>query len=187
MNDMFKLKNPKDNIHLLAFQYHALVYSMDVLQKLKKELKDNPILKYKIDNYLMMQRILFEQKMSEEQLPFDIKSNIESYLNNPNNSDLKKYMNICNHIIAKKLDMSELLSKLDFYDHQFVVKGKDLICVDCNLSTIGNLYNDIEKNYLYNCARHKNRIVSATNNGSNIGSIYSTNKDSEINNLVQIA
>ena len=136
----------------------------------------------------MMQRVFFEQKLNKEQLPFDIESNIESYLNNPNNSDLKKYMNICNHIIAKRLDMNELLSKLDFYDHKFLVKGKDLICVDCDLSTIGNFYNDIEKDYLYNCAMHKKRIVSSdNNNGSNIGSIYNTSKDNEVSNLVQMA
>ena len=187
MEKLFSLKDPKHNFHLLAFQFHTLDYSVGMLKSKKKELKNNPILKHKIDNYLLMERLSLSQELSGEVLPFDVKANIKNYLNNPNNKDLRDYMNLSKHIVARELDMAELCSKIDFNGHLFVLEGKDLFCVDSPLSTAGTLYNDIEREFLCSCARRGKRIVKVNsgNDNSRVSSIYNSN--SENNNLIRVA
>ena len=189
MDKIFTLKNPKDNINLLAFQYHTLEYSIEVLKKRKEELKSNPILKNKINNYLLMERLSFEQDLKREDLPFDIKKNIKDYLHNPNNNDLKNYMSICKHIVAKELDMAEICSRVSLNDHMFIVRGNDLFCVDCNLSTFDSIYNDIEKKFLYSCAKREKRIIRVENTAfdTNVSALYNTASDNDMSNLVQVA
>ncbi len=187
MESLFKLKNPNDNIYLLAFQYHTLQYSISVLKNRKMELRKDATLKNKIDNYLLMERLSIEQELHSEDLPFDIKANIKEYVNNPRNKDLKNYINICKHIVAKQLDMAEICSKVDLNDHLFVVKGKDLFCVDCDLSTDSISYGEIEKDFLYSCAKRSRRIVRGNSDSSNdVKSIYNS-RDIEINNFAQVA
>ena len=57
MESLFRLKDQKHNFHLIAFQFHTLDYSLGVLKNKKKELRSDPILKHKIDNYLLMERL----------------------------------------------------------------------------------------------------------------------------------
>ena len=120
MESLYTLKDSKHNFHLIAFQFHTLDYSVGVLKNKKKELKENPILKHKLDNYLLMQRLAFGQKSSGDNLPFNIEDTMKQYLNSPENKDLRTYMNICQHIVARELDMAELCSKIDFDNHLFI-------------------------------------------------------------------
>lgn len=187
MESLFTLKDSKHNFHLIAFQFHTLDYSVGVLKNKKRELKENPILKHKLDNYMLMQKLAFGQESSGESLPFNIKDTMKQYINNLDNSDLKNYMNICQHIVARELDMAELCSKIDFNNHLFILEGKDLYCTDCNLSTANSNYNDIEKDFLCSCAKRSHRIVR-TNSGttSNIQTLYQTNNDINAN-LISVA
>lgn len=188
MDKLFSLKDPKHNFHLLAFQFHTLDYSVGMLKNKKKELRNNPILKHKIDNYLLMERLSLSQDLNGESLPFDIKANIKNYINNPSNKDLKDYMNLCKHIVARELDMAELCSKIDFNNHLFILEGKNLFCVDAPLSTAGTLYNDIERDFLCSCARRGKRIVrvNSSNDSNCHSSIYNTTNDAS-NNLIRVA
>jgi hypothetical protein len=145
-----------------------LDYSVGVLKKKRHELRNNPILKQKIDNYLLMQRLYINQELNNGKFPFDIIKNINTYINEPSNKDLLDYMNLCKHIIARELDMAELCSKIDFNDNLFVLEGKDLFCVASPLSTAGSIYNDIEKDFLCSCAKRNKRIVKVnTSNPEN--------------------
>lgn len=184
MESLFTLKDSKHNFHLIAFQFHTLDYSVGVLKNKKKELKENPILKHKIDNYILMQKLALGQKMNGDKLGFDISTTVKNYLNNPDNIDLKNYMNLCEHIIARELDMAELCSKIDFNNHLFTLVGNDLYCTDGVLSTINSGYNDIEKNFLCSCAKRSNRIVKSSI-GSNM--VYQSKADEAIKNLLQVA
>ncbi|MBQ7105528.1 MAG: hypothetical protein IJN90_06695 [Bacilli bacterium] len=184
MESLFTLKDNKHNFHLLAFQFHTLDYSVGVLKNKKKELRENPILKHKIDNYILMQKLALGQKMNGDTLGFDISSSIKNYINNPDNIDLKNYMNLCEHIIARELDMAELCSKIDFNGHLFTLVGNDLYCTDSVLSTVNSGFNDIEKNFLCSCAKRSNRIVRS-NIGSNIGNVYQNKVDTA--NLLHVA
>lgn len=178
MESLFTLKDSRHNFHLIAFQFHTLDYSVGVLKNKKKELKENPILKHKLDNYLLMQRLAYGQ--------VDMATMMKQYINNPDNIDLKNYMNICQHIVARELDMAELCSKIDFKDHLFVLEGKDLYCTDCNLSTANSSYNDIEKDFLCSCARRNKRIVRANSGSTNNIPLYQTTNDIN-NNLIRVA
>ena len=186
MESLFTLKDSKHNFHLIAFQFHTLDYSVGVLKNKKKELKENPILKHKLDNYLLMQRLAFGQKSNGDVLPFNMEDTMKQYLNSPENKDLRTYMNICQHIVARELDMAELCSKIDFDNHLFILEGKDLYCTDCNLSTATGLYNDIEKDFLCSCAKRGRRIVRTNSGATNVQTLYHTNKDLN-NNLMRVA
>jgi len=183
MESLFSLKDSKHNFHLIAFQFHTLDYSLGILKNKKKELKNNPVLKHKIDNYMLMQKLSWSQKTSGEILPFDINNTIKEYMDNPNNKDLKNYMNICKHIVARELDMAELCSKIDFNSHLFILDGKDLFCTDCSLSTVNSNYNEIEKNFLCSCAKREKRIVRVNTGtpSSGLTPLYSTNNDNSAN------
>ncbi len=188
MEGLFKLKSDKDNIHILAFQYNILNYSIGVLKNRKKELRADPILNSKIENYLLMERLSIQQELSNEELPFDIKSNAKDYINNPRNRDLKNYMNICNHIIAKQLDIADLCSRVDFLDHMFTVNDKDLFCVDCALSTEGLVYTDVDKNFLLGCAKRRHRIVDVgSSNSGKLMPMYQCSFKSDRSNLINVA
>lgn len=166
MNDLFTLKDKKHNFHLLAFQFHTLDYSLSILKNKRREMRKNPILKQKIENYLLMQRLLYNQELRGNIFPFDIKKNMSNYINDSNNKDLLNYMNLCQHIVARELDMAELCSNVDFKDHLFVLEGKNLFSVNGLLSTVGNLYNDVERDFLCSCAKRSNRIVKVNLNSS---------------------
>lgn len=187
MESLFTLKDQKHNFHLLAFQFHTLDYSVGVLKNKKKELKNNPILKQKLDNYLLMQRLSFSQMVNDSVLPFNVNVMIKEYLNNPDNRDLRDYMNLCKHIVARELDMAEICSKIDFNSHLFVLEGKDLFCTDCALSTANGSFNDIEKDFLCSCAKRDRRIVriNNTNASNNMKPLY-VSKDNN-NNLIRVA
>lgn len=187
MESLFRVKDQKHNFHLIAFQFHTLDYSLGVLKNKKKELRSDPILKHKIDNYLLMERLSMSQKLNGEALPFDINRNIKDYLNNPNNADLKNYMNLCQHIIARELDMADLCSKIDFLDNLFILEGNDLFCTNKGISTVSLGLNDIEKNFLCSCAKRSKRIInnSVSGGNSNFNPIYATTNKSDINNLMR--
>lgn len=186
MESLFRLKDQKHNFHLIAFQFHTLDYSLGVLKNKKKELRNDPILKHKIDNYLLMERLSISQKLNGEVLPFDINANIKDYLNNPSNADLKNYMNLCQHIIARELDMADLCSKIDFQDNLFVLEGNDLYCTNNSLSTVTLGFNDIEKNFLCSCARRSKRIVNSgvVGGNTNYNQLYVATNKNDSNNLL---
>ena len=186
MDSVFTIKKTKSSINLLAFQYDTITYSIEILKRRKKELQMDPILKNKINNYIMMERLAIEQDLKKEQLPFDIKKNAKDYLNSPNNTDLKNYMSICKHIVAKQLDIKEICSRVDFHNHYFKVSGQDLICLDYPFSTIGSNYNEIEKKFLCACARMNRRIVDDNITSGGTQPFYSSFKDIETNNLVSV-
>lgn len=188
MESLFRLKDKKHNFHLIAFQFHTLDYSLGVLKNKKKELRNDPILKHKIDNYLLMERLSMSQKLNGEVLPFDINANIKDYLNNPNNADLKNYMNLCQHIIARELDMADLCSKIDFLDNLFILEGNDLYCTTNSLSTVNLGYNDIEKNFLCSCAKRSKRIVNGgiAGNNSSFNPMYNASNKHDMSNLLHV-
>lgn len=188
MKSLFSLKNPKDSIQLLAFRHHALDYSISVLESKKKSLRSNARLKAKIENYLLMERLAIKVALNKSPLSFDIKKEISLYLNNPNNADLKNYIDICNHIVAKKLDMNELYSRVELNGNYFVVEGRDLVGVDCALSTVGTGYSDLEKSFLIGCARKSRKIVKKnTGSSNNTISIHAVSNSSSNNNLLRVA
>jgi len=187
MESLFRLRDSKHNFHLLAFQFHTLDYSLGMLKNKRNELRKDPILKYKLDNYILMVKLSIRQKNGFGTLPFDINRAIDEYLNSSNNVDLKNYINICNHIVARELDMAELCSKVEFDNHIFKVVGKDLYCVDSNLSTVGSKYNDIEKDFLCSCAKRCNKILkhNSTTSNSSVISLYSGSNENS--NLIKAA
>lgn len=185
MNSLFTLKDKKHNFHLLAFQFHTLDYSLGVLKNKRVILRKNPILKAKIDNYLLMQKLLLNQELNGNSFPFDIKKNMNDYINDPKNKDLFDYINLCKHIVARELDMAEMCSKIDFNEHLFVLEGKDLFCISAPLSTAGSVYNDIERDFLCSCAKRKGRIVKNKNGSIITKPLMGQNKEN--NNLLRIA
>lgn len=188
MKSLFSLKNPKDSIQILAFRHHALDYSISVLENKKKSLRSNARLRAKIENYLLMERLAIKVALNNSPLSFDIKKEISLYLNNPNNVDLKNYMNICNHIVAKKLDINELYSRVQLNGNYFVVEGKDLIGVDCVLTTVGFEYSDLEKSFLIGCARKSKKIIKkSTGSSSNMLPVHAVSNNSSNNNLLRVA
>lgn len=188
MNSLFTLKDKKHNFHLLAFQFHTLDYSVGVLKNRRQELRRNPVLKQKIDNYLLMQKLYLNQELNNLKLPFDIRKNIHDYINDPNNKDLLNYMNLCQHIVARELDMAEICSKIDFSDNMFILEGKNLFTVNGFLSTAGSLYNDVERDFLCSCAKRSKRIVkvNSSNTVNKTTPLYNSNSNSN-NNLMRVA
>jgi len=186
MNELFTLKDKKHNFRLLAFQFHTLDYSVGVLKNKRQELRKNPILRQKIDNYLLMQKLFINQELKNDTFPFNVKQNIEDYINDPKNKDLLDYMNLCRHIIARELDMAEICSKIDFYNHLFVLDGNNLVTVNGTLTTANNFYNDIERDFLCSCARRNKRIVrtSSDSSATKAKPLYSPNIN---NNLMRVA
>lgn len=187
MSSLFTLKDNKHNFHLLAFQFHTLDYSLGVLKNKRQELRNNPILKQKIDNYLSMQRLLLNQELNGHTFPFDIKKNIDDYIKDPKNKDLLDYMNLCKHIVARELDMAELCSKIDFNEHLFVLEGRNLFCVSSSLSTVGASYNDLERDFLCSCAKRKKKIVKVNSKTSNVSKPLYPSNSNKNNNLVRVA
>lgn len=186
MNSLFTLKDKKHNFHLLAFQFHTLDYSVGVLKNKRQELRKNPILKQKIDNYLLLQKLFLNQEINGSLFSFDVKKMMSDYINDPNNKDLFNYINLCSCIVARELDMAELCSKIDFNRHLFALEGKNLICIDSSLSTVGDLYNDIERDFLCSCAKRSKRIVRV-NNSSNSSIVKPVTQDVSQKNIFYVS
>jgi hypothetical protein len=172
MNDFYELKNKNDNLHLLAFQYHTLDYSIAVLKQKKEEYRNDPIFRRKLNNYILLQRLSFSE-VSDDAL--DMKQTSEEYINRDDNKDLKIYFSISERIIARELDKKLLLSKVDFKNKYFAVNGHNLYCVNGVGTTNSIEFNDVEREYLYSAAKKQNRIVEAYTGGnyvSNVGYNY---------------
>lgn len=184
MESLYKLKDSKDDFHSLAVRYYTLKYSVEALKRRKKDLKSNPVLKHKIDNYLLMERLGIEQDVNNESLPFDLRRNASDYLNNPNNVDLKNYMTITKHIVAKQLDMNWLCSRVILGNFFFTTDGRELFSVNNDFTTVNSISNIAEKEFLLGCATREKRIVGNSSSGlqSNVFPIY--NNEVDHNNLI---
>ena len=169
MNNFYELKAKDDNIHVLAFQYHTLDYSIAVLKQKKDEYKKDPLFNRKLSNYILLQRLALSQE-KDGVLDIDMKSTAEDYINRPENRDLKIYFSISERIIARELDKKLLLSRVDFKNRYFAVNGHNLYCVNGTGTTNSIEFNDNEREYLYSAAKRQNRIVESYTVG-----VYATN------------
>lgn len=169
MNNFYELKYKDDSIHLLAFQYHTLDYSIAVLKQKKEEYKKNPIFNRKLNNYILLQRLALQQE-NDNTMDIDMKKTAEEYISKPENMDLKIYFSISERIIARELDKKLLLSRVDFKNRYFTVSGHNLYCINGSGTTNSIEFNDIEREYLYSAAKRQNRIIDSYNGG-----IYQTN------------
>ncbi len=173
MNNFYELKQQDDNLHLLAFQYHTLDYSIAVLKQKKDEYKADPVFRRKLNNYILLQRLSFTENDSD--LNMDMKQTAEEYINREDNRDLKIYFSISERIIARELDKNLLLSRVSFKNRYFAVNGHNLYCVNGTGTTNSIEFNDIDREYLYSAAKKQNRIVEAYSGGtyvSNVGYNY---------------
>lgn len=169
MDSFYELKSKGDNIHLLAFQYHTLDYSIAVLKQKKDEYKKDPIFNRKLNNYILLQRLALQQE-NDGNLDIDLKKAADDYINKIDNKDLKIYFSISERIIARELDKKLLLSKVNFKNRYFMANGHSLYCVNGSGTTNSIEFNDIEREYLYSAARKQNRIID-----SYTGGMYRTN------------
>jgi len=127
------------------------------MKKKKKELLKNPILKRKVDNYILLTKASWHE--NKDNFDFNFDEQAKYYLRKASNTDLREYINICKHIVAKELDKGILCSKIDFGGRHFKIVGKDLVGVDCNLSTRGLGFTSVEKDFLCSCAKRKGLVV----------------------------
>ncbi len=171
MGELFVIKNPRDNLEVIAFEYKNLERSIIELERKKNLFKEDPLFKRKLDNYLLLQKLAFSD---ENDFYFkDAKNNAFNYLNKAGNEDLKMYFRIAEHIVARRLDLATLLYKIDFLDNYFMIRGNNLYCVNHDSSTSGFDFTDNAREFLCKSARRQNRIVEYFDTPT----IYSTIND----------
>ncbi len=161
MNGLFRLKS-NENFHLLSFQFHTLDYSIAILKNKREEYLKDPIFKRKLDNYLMLRRLSFSK---DSDLTINMEHTAAEYLKREDNEDLRIYLNISEHIIARELDKNYLISKIDFYSNYFRLIGNNLYCINNGLNTESIEFTDNDRQFLCSCAKKKNRIVSNPDQG----------------------
>ncbi len=181
MDCIYELKDDKYNLHLLALYFQSLDYSVNIMKKKKRELLKNPVLKRKVDNYILLTKAGWNQNEEKNNFDFNFNEQAKCYLRKENNIDLREYINICKHIVAKELDKGILCSKIDFRGHHFKIVGRDLVGVDCNFSTRGLAFTSVERDFLCSCAKRKGLVV-----GDEFGKkqCYNVLYNSNCNNVV---